>query len=312
MNNILVTGGAGFIGSWVCELLSKRHKVINIDNFDDYYDLSWKKTNVKKALENPNCTFFKADIRNFNKLREIFAENGFDGIIHLAARVGIRASAEDLLPYWDVNVKGVLNLLQLAREFNAKNFVFASSSSVYGINNKIPFSEADNVNNPIFPYAATKRARELMCYAYHHLYQLNVACLKLFTVCGPRGRPDMAPYKFTKLISAGKKIELYGDGTTKRAYTFIADIVSSIIAALGIKGCETINLGNNKPIELKYLISVIEDCIGKKAKVIQKPMQPGELLITWANIRKAKELLNYAPKVGVEEGVKMFWDWYRS
>jgi UDP-glucuronate 4-epimerase len=311
--NILLTGGAGFIGSWtVEELLKLGHRIFCIDNFNDYYDPKQKEANVKPFLNNPNFKLYRIDIRDYETLKKIFLENKVDKIIHLAAMAGVRNSILNPKLYYDVNINGTLNVLELAKEFNIKNVVFASSSSVYGNNKKIPFSETDNVDNPISPYAASKKGGELLCYTYHHLYNMNVVCLRFFTVYGPRGRPDMAPYKFTKLIMEGKPIEVYGDGTTKRDYTYVTDIVSGIISALDIKGYEIINLGNNNPIELKYFISIIEKNTKIKAKQVKKPMQPGDVNITYADIRKAKKLLKYNPKVPIEEGLKRLVEWYKT
>lgn len=311
--NILVTGGAGFIGSHVCDaLLDKGQNVICIDDFNNYYDPQTKENNLKSALKNPKFKLYKEDIRNFDGLKKIFKENKIDKIIHLAARAGVRASIKQPLLYEEVNVKGTLNLLELAKEFNIKDFYFGSSSSVYGIQKKIPFSEQHNTS-PISPYAVTKKKAEQLCHKYHNLYGLNIICLRFFTVYGPRNRPDMAMYKFTKFISEGKEIEMFGDGTSKRDYTYITDIVSGILNALDKKlGFEIINLGNNKAIELKYFISLIEKELGKKSKIKKLPEQQGDVPLTYANISKAKKTLNYEPKVKIEEGVKLFVRWFNE
>ena len=313
METILVTGGAGFIGSHLCEkLIGLNKKVICIDDFNDFYDPQTKEKNISKIINNKNFILYREDIRNYEKLKEIFKKNKIDKIIHLAARAGVRPSLQQPLLYQDVNVRGTLNVLELAKEFKVKNFVFASSSSVYGINKKIPFSEIDNVDNPISPYAATKKACELLCYNYHHLYKIPVTCLRFFTVYGPRGRPDMAVYKFTKLINEGKEVEMYGDGTTKRDYTYIEDILQGVLAAVEKNfDFEIINLGESRTVELKYLIMLIEKNLGKKAKIKIMNMQPGDVPITYADITKAKKLLNYNPKTNIEEGIKKFIEWYK-
>ncbi len=309
---ILITGAAGFIGSHVTDALLKRgDEVIAIDNFNDYYSQKSKRSNIKQAENNKNYTLFEADILNRDKIRTIFEQTTPGKVIHLAARAGVRPSLENPQLYADVNIKGLINMLELAKEFKIQNFISGSSSSVYGANKKVPFSESDPVNNPISPYAATKRAGELICSTYHHLYKINISCLRFFTVYGERGRPDMAPYKFTKAISEGKEITMYGDGTTKRDYTYIDDIVSGIIAALDRNhGFEIFNLGNSKTVPLKHLIETIENALGKKAKIRRMPIQPGDVTITYADITKSKKLLGYSPKVSIEEGIRNFVEWY--
>ena len=309
--NILVTGGAGFIGSHICDaLLDKGHNIICIDDFNNYYDPKIKENNIKTFLKNNKFKLYKEDIRNFNSLKKIFQENKIDKIIHLAARAGVRASLKDPLLYEEVNVKGTLNLLELAKEFKINQFIFGSSSSIYGLNKKIPFSENDNTQ-PISPYGVTKKIGEQLCYVYHHLYNINIICLRFFSVYGPRGRPDMAMYKFTKSINEGKEIEMFGDGTTKRDYTYITDIVSGILASLDKNlSFEIINLGNNNTVELKYFISLIEKELKKKSKIKKMPEQQGDVPLTYANISKAKKILCWEPKVKIEEGVKLFVRWF--
>lgn len=246
-------------------------------------------------------------------LRDIFQKNKPGKIVHLAARAGVRASLEEPVIYEKVNVLGTLNLLMLAKEFRIKNFVFGSSSSVYGNASKIPFSEDANTDMPASPYAATKKAAELMCFTFSSLYKIPITCLRLFTVYGPRGRPDMAPYKFTELIHSGKEIPVFGDGTSKRDYTYVSDIVSGILSALSKElKFEVINLGNSNPIELNKFISIIEKNVGKKAKIKRLPFQDGEVFITYSDIRKAEKLLNWKPKTSVEDGMKMFVEWYNN
>ncbi|NIO20372.1 MAG: NAD-dependent epimerase/dehydratase family protein [Candidatus Aenigmarchaeota archaeon] len=309
---ILVTGGAGFIGSHLVERLVKDHQVICIDNFDPYYDPKVKRKNIEHLRGDKNFKLMKIDVRDKKSLEKIF-KGGVDKVAHLAAKAGVRASIENPSAYMEVNVGGTLNLLELSRIYNVKNFIYASTSSVYGNNKKIPFSESDPVNNPISPYASTKRSAELMCYTYHHLYDMPVTCLRFFTVYGPRGRPDMAMYKFTSLIDQGKPIEMYGDGTSKRDYTYITDVVDGITNALKKRfDFEIFNLGNSKTVELRYMISLIEKNLGKRAKVERKPEQPGDVPATWADISKSKRLLGYKPKVSIEEGVKRLVDWYKK
>lgn len=310
--NVLITGGAGFIGSHVADkLLERGDKVICVDSFNDYYDPEIKKRNIKQARQNKNFTLYGEDILNLKQMDDIFAKTKPEAVIHLAARVGVRPSIKEPLLYNDVNVKGTLHMLELARKHEIKKFVFASSSSVYGANKKVPFSEDDKTDRPISPYGATKKAGELLCYSYNSLYRMGITCLRFFTVYGERGRPDMAPYKFTKLISEGKEIELYGDGRTKRDYTYIADIVQGVVAALDRElGYEIINLGNSVTVELQHLIGLIEKEVGRKARTKEMPMQPGDLPVTYADITKAKRLLGFSPKTKIEAGIKKLVAWY--
>jgi len=310
---VLVTGGAGFIGSNLCEaLLNKGTNVICVDDFNDYYNPKFKEGNIKSCLQNKNFRLYRADITNIKNLKAIFQKNRVDRIVHLAARAGVRASIENPGLYEKVNVLGTLNMLALAKEFRVKNFIFSSSSSVYGNTDIIPFSEDADTDRPVSPYAATKKAAELICYNYSHLYDIPMACLRLFTVYGPRGRPDMAPYKFTELICNGKDVPVFGDGTSKRDYTYVADIVNGIISALDKEfKFEIINLGNSNPVGLSHFISLIEKNLGKKAKIKRLPAQPGDVRITCSDIRKAKKLLNWEPKVKIWEGMKKFIEWYK-
>ena len=311
---LLVTGCAGFIGSHVAEALLKRgDSIIGVDDLNDYYDVKKKEKNLEILKKHSEFTFYKEDIRNYKELKKIFDKEKPDKVVHIAARAGVRPSIKDPLLYQDVNVRGTLNLLDLAKDYKVKSFVFASSSSIYGNNKKIPFSETDNVDNPISPYAATKKAAELLCHTYHHLYNMKITCLRFFTVYGPRGRPDMAPYKFTKLIIEGKPIPRFGDGTTKRDYTYISDIVKGVVAAIDKElDFEIINLGNNKPVVLNEFIRVIEKATGKKAIIKEMPTQPGDVNITYADISKAQKLLGYKPETSIEQGMKKFVDWYKN
>ena len=311
---IMITGCAGFIGSHVVDQFLRAEKnVVGVDNFDPFYDPSIKMKNIEHNLDNNNFVFYRADIRDKAEMEPIFEDNEIDVIIHLAARAGVRPSIQDPLLYEDVNIKGTLNLLELSKEYGIKNFVFGSSSSVYGVNEKVPFSETDMVERSISPYAASKKACETYCYTYHHLYGIPVVCLRFFTVYGPRQRPEMATHKFTRLIDNGQEIEMYGDGTSKRDYTYITDIVDGIVAAIDKRsGYEIINLGDSKVVELQYLISLIEEKLGKKAQIKKLPVQPGDVPVTHADISKAQTLLGYAPRISIEEGIGNFVKWYRE
>lgn len=311
---ILLTGAAGFIGSHTALALVKEgDTVIGIDNLNDYYNPQWKKDNLKKLSTYQNFKFFESDICNFSQMEKIIKNSKFDAIIHLAARAGVRPSIEQPLLYQEVNVGGTLNLLELARQYNVKSFVFASSSSVYGNQEKIPFSETDPVNRPISPYAATKRAGELLCHTYSHLHHINCICLRFFTVYGPGGRPDMAPYLFTEAILKSKSINKFGDGSSERDYTYINDIVAGVVAASHLKKpFEIINLGNNQPISLNDFIKLLEKITGKKMKIKQLPMQAGDVKRTYADISKAQKLLAFKPKTTFEEGLSKLVAWYSA
>lgn len=309
---VLVTGGAGFIGSHVCEaLLNKGDSVLCIDNFNDFYNPQIKKENIQNL--NKNFILYEKDIRDYGELKKIFEENKIDGVVHLAAMAGVRQSAANPFLYTDVNIRGTLNMLELSRDFDVKNFIFSSSSSVYGVNKQLPFCETDRLDSIISFYGITKRAGEQLCKLYHDIHGLNVTCLRLFTVYGPRNRPDMAAYKFAKAIDSGKELTMYGDGTSKRDFTYISDVASAILMALekSLK-FEIINIGNSKTVELKYFISLFERYLGKKAKIKQLPPQPGDVPATYADISKARRLLGYEPKTNVEQGVKNLVEWYEN
>ncbi|MFH1770969.1 MAG: GDP-mannose 4,6-dehydratase [archaeon] len=313
MTTFLVTGGAGFIGSHLCDtLLLKKHKVICVDNFNDYYNPKWKKENIKHNLKNKNFFLYKADTTDYKKLAKIFESHKIDKIVHLAASAGVRFSLKNPFVYVQTNIKGTLNLLELARIFKIKNFVFGSSSSVYGANKKIPFSESDQVENQYSPYASTKRMGEILCKTYHNIYGLNIICLRFFTVYGPRGRPDMAPYKFTSRVIRGNPIDMFGDGSSARDYTYVGDIVAGVISSANVDGFEIVNLGDSRPIKLRDFISIIEAAVGKKAIINQKEMPPEDVPITYADISKAKKLLGYKPKIKIEEGILRFVEWYKN
>jgi UDP-glucuronate 4-epimerase len=312
--NIVVTGGAGFIGSYVCKnLIHRGDRVICIDDFNDYYDPKLKEDGIQELKQNKNFKLYREDIRNAKAMKQIFTDNHIDKVIHLAARAGVRASIDNPLLYGDVNINGTINLLELTRNFQIKNFVFASSSSVYGNTSKIPFSEDDPITLPISPYGVTKRAGELLSYTYHHLYKIPITCLRFFTVYGPRGRPDMALFKFTKLICEGKEIPVFGHGNMKRNFTYIDDIVTGVIAALDKNlEFEIINLGGSETIDLTVFIETIERKLGKKARKNNLSMQPGDMTVTWADCSKAEQLLGYKPTVSIEEGIGSFIQWYKK
>jgi len=316
MRNILITGGAGFIG-WhlLAQLLSEGEwKVSVVDDLNDFYDPAIKIANASRHEKDSNYRFLKADIRDKAALENVIAGNGFDCIVHLAARAGVRPSLDQPLLYTETNVNGTMNLLELARERGIRQFVFGSSSSVYGINAKVPFSEDDPIRQPISPYAATKAAGELLCHTYMHLYGIRCICLRFFTVYGPRQRPDLAIHKFARLISEGKSIPVFGDGTTRRDYTFIDDIIAGVRAAIDFTGSdyEVINLGESRTVELRELISLIEKELGATARIDRQPLQPGDVPQTFADITKARKVLGYNPQTQIEDGIKRFVAWFQQ
>ena len=312
MTTILITGAAGFIGSHLSErLLQEGSRIICLDNLDTFYDPQIKRENLKPLFANNNFTMIEGDIRDLKLLTDIFEGNRIDIIVHIAARAGVRPSIKEPLLYYDVNVRGTTNLLEMAKNYHVKKFIFASSSSVYGENKKVPFSEDDNVDYPISPYAATKKAGELISFTYHHLYGIPVSCLRFFTVYGPRQRPEMAIHKFTRLIYEGRSIPVYGDGTSRRDYTYIDDIILGITASVNAElGYEIINLGESKTIKLTELISLIEENLQKKAIIEWLPDQPGDVPVTFADISKARRLLGYAPCIDIKEGAGRFVEWF--
>lgn len=320
MRSILVTGGAGFIGSHLVDrlLAEGEWQVSVVDDFNNFYDPEIKRANASRHQSQPNYRLFTADIRDKSALAEIFAEHSFACIVHLAARAGVRPSLEQPLLYAETNINGTMNLLELAREHGIRQFVFGSSSSVYGINAKVPFSEDDPIRRPISPYAATKAAGELLCHTYSHLYGVRSVCLRFFTVYGPRQRPDLAIHKFARLISAGQPIPVFGDGTTRRDYTFIDDIIAGVRAAIDYTGdydrsdYEVINLGESRTVELRELISLLEKELGATAQIDRQPLQPGDVPQTFADITKARQLLGYNPRTQIEEGIHRFVEWWNQ
>ena len=334
----LITGGSGFIGSHLVEqLLKNGHSVINVDNFDDFYDykikikntleslgsksefnFTDKETDIKKITteyKSDNYQFYFQDIRDKKGLEEIFRNHKIDLVIHLAALAGVRPSIERPLEYEEVNIRGTQNLWELCKEFGIKKFVCASSSSVYGNNEKIPFSETDNVDNPISPYAATKKCGEIIGHVYHSLYHIDMIQLRFFTVYGPRQRPDLAIHKFTKLIFGNNEIPFYGDGSTARDYTFVDDIIDGVLKSIQYLETndnvyEIINLGESEVITLREMLTTLENTIGKKAIKKILPMQPGDVQKTNADITKAKALIGYKPTTNFQNGTKKFVEWF--
>lgn len=310
MKKAFITGVAGFIGSnLAAAMLQQGIGIAGIDNFDDFYDPQIKRNVISKLENFPGFRLYEGDIRNSQLLERILEDEKPEVVIHLAARAGVRPSIEQPALYYDVNVNGTLSLLEAMRKTGLNNLLFASSSSVYGNNKKVPFSESDAVDNPISPYAASKKAGELLCYTYHHLYNFNIFCLRFFTVYGPGQRPEMAIQQFGRKISEGSLITLFGDGSTRRDYTFVEDIVAGIMAsASNLKGYEILNLGNSETISLIDLVRGIEKTLGKKAIIEWQPMQPGDVEITYADISKARKLLNYKPDYPILQGLKKMFD----
>ena len=314
--NILVTGGAGFIGSHLVDRLIAEGdwRVTVIDDLNDFYSPEIKRSNIAAHLGNPDFKFVERDIRVADELKVVFDEDNFDVIVHLAARAGVRPSLKEPKLYVETNINGTVNLLELAREFGVGQFVFGSSSSVYGINSKVPFSEDDKIFQPISPYAATKAAGELLCHTYSHLYDIRTVCLRFFTVYGARQRPDLAIHKFTKLITEGRPIQVFGDGSSRRDYTYIDDIIQGVRASIDYDGSmhEVFNLGESETTELSRLIDLIENAVGNKAIIDRQPIQPGDVPVTFADISKARRLLNYDPHTKIETGIPNFVAWYQN
>jgi UDP-glucuronate 4-epimerase len=326
ISSILVTGGAGFIGSHLCEaLLGQGRCVVLLDNFNDFYSPSIKMTNLgairRRAAETGSrLVMMQGDIRRPEDLNRAFASlaGGESAVVHLAAMAGVRPSIENPLLYQDVNVTGTLHLLEACRRFGIRRLAFASSSSVYGDNEKVPFAESDPVDNPISPYAATKKAGELLCHNYFHLYGISVACLRFFTVYGPRQRPDLAIHKFARLIEAGRSIPFFGDGTTRRDYTYITDTLQGIAGALAwlekasAPVYDIFNLGESRTVDLNTLVQLLGEAMGTRPELERLPMQPGDVLCTYADIEKSRRVLGYDPQVAIEEGIPRFVEWFRG
>ncbi len=313
MQTAVVTGAAGFIGSHLCEaLLSGGWAVKGLDSFDDFYDPQVKRGNLAGCLENERFSLIEGDIRDTTAVEAVLG-SGADAVVHLAARAGVRPSIEQPVVCQDVNVTGTGLLLEAARRHQVGRFIFASSSSVYGNNEKVPFNESDNVDSPISPYAASKRAGELLCHTYHHLYGLNVTCLRFFTVYGARQRPDLAIHKFTRLIAAGQPIPVFGDGSMMRDHTYIDDIVAGVAAAVErCSGYRIYNLGHSEPISLSDLIAALERALGAEAVIERLPEQPGDVERTFADITLARRDLDYEPRTDLATGLARFVEWYRN
>jgi len=315
--HVLVTGGAGFIGSHLTRrLLDRGDRVTVLDDFNDFYDPARKRENVRPFLESHTADRYRlveGDIRDRDLVDRLFADEGFDAVVHLAARAGVRPSLAEPVLYEEVNCIGTLHLLEAARAHGPEVFVFGSSSSVYGINDKVPFSEDDEVDRPISPYATTKRTGELLCYNYHHLYGLRTCCLRFFTVYGPAQRPEMAIHKFTGRLARGETVPMFGDGNSRRDYTYIDDIVDGVVAALDLApGFEIVNLGGAETTALVDLIHWIAEELAVKPRIQYLPVQPGDVPITYADVGKAGRLLGYSPKVPIREGLRRFVAWYRE
>ena len=310
---ILVTGAAGFIGSHLTAgLLADGLPVLGVDNFNDYYDPAVKRANIAPFAGNPLFELIEADIRDADAMAAAF-DRGPAQVVHLAARAGVRPSVEQPLLYLDVNERGTLNLLECCRERSVNSFIFASSSSVYGVNSKVPFSVEDKIALPISPYAATKRAGELMCHTYHHLYGIHITCLRFFTVYGPRQRPDLAIHKFARLMAAGSELPVYGDGSMRRDFTYIDDIIAGVRSAMTRDyPFEIFNLGNSNPISVTELVALLEKHLEMKAKIVYRPVPPGDVPITFADISKTAEMLDYRVTTPIDAGIAKFAQWFRS
>jgi UDP-glucuronate 4-epimerase len=311
---VLVTGAAGFIGSHVAEaLLARGDEVVGLDNFEAFYSPAAKRRNVRSALTNSRYTAVEGDLRSPAAVDQAFLEGPFDGVVHLAARAGVQPSLRDPAGYSETNVSGTALLLEAAHRKAAGHFVFASSSSVYGVRSTAPFRESDPVDEPASPYAATKRAGEILGATFHHLYGLPVTCLRFFTVYGPRQRPDMAIHRFTQLMEAGREVEIYGDGQSLRDYTFIGDVVDGVLRSLDRpRGYRVYNLGTNRTISLMELVGLISASLDRTPRIIRRPGQPGDVPLTYADITLARSELDYEPATPLNEGIAAFIDWYRK
>ena len=317
--SVLVTGCAGFIGSNVCRLLLEGGQLVEgVDELNDAYDVRLKRWRLEQLESHPSFRFYKLDISDYSALRSVFTRDGeegshsFSSVVNLGARAGVRQSVEDPWTYYRANTIGTLNLLELCREFEVKKFVLASTSSVYGADTPRPFKEDSHTSRPLSPYAASKKAAETLVYTYHHLYELDATVLRYFTVYGPAGRPDMSVLNFVRAIAEGEPITVFGDGRQERDFTYIDDIARGTVAALKPLGYEVINLGGDRPVVLADVITLIEECLEKKARIEYAPMHPADVRATWADIHRAQELLEWRPKVSIEEGIKRTVDWYRE
>ena len=312
--HVLVTGGAGFIGSHLTRrLLERGDSVTVLDDFNDFYDPALKRANIAPFLALPEYELVEGDIRDADLVDSLFQRGSFDVVVHLAARAGVRPSLQEPILYEDTNCIGTLRLLEAARHWGPKTFIFGSSSSVYGINEKVPFAETDEINQPISPYATTKRTGELLCYNYSHLYGMRIACLRFFTVYGPAQRPEMAIHKFTDLLARGQAVTMYGDGASRRDYTFVDDIIDGVVASMDLAPeFEILNLGGAETTSLADLIHWIAEELGVEPNIETLPDQPGDVPITYADVTQAAEILGYSPQVPIREGLKRFVAWYRQ
>ncbi|HEY40928.1 MAG TPA: NAD-dependent epimerase/dehydratase family protein [Dehalococcoidia bacterium] len=312
---VLVTGAAGFIGSHVGErLLDLGYQVVGLDNFDDSYEPQIKRDNIQHLTSNEHYTLIEGDIRDRTLLHGLFTKYTFDNVIHLAAKAGVRPSIIQPQLYEEVNVQGTINLLEESRLTSVERFIFTSSSSVYGNSTRVPFKEDQQIATPMSPYAASKATAELYCYTYHHLYELPMVIIRPFNIYGPRQRPGMAIPLFTRKLNSGEEIQLFGDGSATRDHTHINDFLDGLLTALTYEGCQfdIFNLGNSRPISLDYLVQLIEESLGKKAKIKHLPVQPGDVPVTFADISKAQTILGYQPKIAIEQGIPLFIEWYRN
>lgn len=309
---VLITGAAGFIGAKTSEMLLKRgYAVAGIDNLNDYYDIRLKKHRLAGLAKYPKFKFYKSDIENFSSLKRIFQNRRPQAVINLAARAGVRYSLENPWVYMSTNATGTLNVLEACKAFGVNKVVLASTSSLYA-GQKMPFKETLPVNTPISPYAASKKAAEALCYTYHNLFGFNVTVLRYFTVYGPAGRPDMAPFRFIRWIDEGKTVNMFGDGTARRDFTYVDDIARGTVLALGLKGFQTVNLGNSNPVNLMSFIRIIEKQLGKKAKIKHLPKIKTDMESTWADNGLARRLLKWKPEVSLEEGLRRTIAWHRQ
>ncbi len=311
MSALLITGGAGFIGSHLTErLLSRGDRVVVVDDFNDHYLPALKRHNLSDVLDDPNFTLVECDIRDAGAITQVLNGHDVSRVVHLAAYAGVRASIEQPLLYEEVNVRGTLNVLEACREADIENLLVASSSSVYGASSRLPYREDDPADRPISPYAATKRSAELLCHTYHHLYDIPITCVRFFTVYGPRQRPDMAFHTFARNITEGNPIKAFGDGSTRRDYTFVSDIVDGLTAAVDRpQPFETVNFGNTKTVELRRVLEIFQELF-EGVQIEYASEQPGDVKVTHSDVSKARKLFGYEPKVDVEEGIARFHEWF--
>ena len=316
MSRYLVTGAAGFIGARVSTLLLEQgHQVVGIDSLNNAYDVRLKQWRLQKLQDIPGFAFSRGDLSDRVVIETLWNKhdgNAFDAVINLAARAGVRQSTENPYVYFETNVSGTLNLLELARQGGVKKFVLASTSSLYGAENPRPFREDASTDKPLSPYAASKKAAEAMCYTWHFLYGMDITVFRYFTVFGPAGRPDMSMFRFVQKISEGRPITLFGDGTQERDFTYVDDIARGTIAGVAPLGFETINLGGDRPAKINDIIAMVEELVGKKAVIEQKPAHPADVPATWADIGKARQLLHWEPQTKLEDGVQKLVEWYRA